>query len=279
MHTVRALEDTIGHLSQGGVGLGFGDGAHQIDITVQHRQGCAELVGSDHDELQFVAVQLAQDLVGLLQVGDHLFIVGADAVERDADEIDGHARAAAEDGLKIFLLHFEHGAFGGGPHGCGARRILDQRHLPNHVASASHTQDAFLLPLLRALGNDDLPVRDDIEHILVGTLVAEDVACGISAETREGGNLLQLLIGQSFKGQAQEINLIFDTSIVHHEPSINRSVPVEYNNSITIKEANDRKVRVQEKESDHERKVPKLCIKAVWQPKRFIWKIHRKWHG
>ncbi len=87
------------------------------------------------NELQFVAVQLAQNLIGLLQVFDHHLVVGADAVQRDADDVHRHVRAVAEDALKILLFHFQHGAFGGGSDCGGSRCVLNERHFTNHAAA------------------------------------------------------------------------------------------------------------------------------------------------
>ncbi len=155
-----------------GIRLGLREGTHYIDITIQDRERRTEFVRGDQDELQLVAVQLAQNLVGLLQVCDHLLIVGADAVQGDADEIDRHAWASAEDGLEIPFLHFQHGAFGGRANGGGTGCALDERHLPDYIPSASHAQDPFFLAIDDLLGDDDLPVRDDIEHILIGPFMA-----------------------------------------------------------------------------------------------------------
>ncbi len=91
----------------------------------------------DLDELQLIAIQLTQYLVGLLQFCDHPLVIGADPVQCNADEIDCHAWTSAQNGLKIPLLHLQHGTFGGGAHSCRTRRALDQRHLTYHIPSAS----------------------------------------------------------------------------------------------------------------------------------------------
>src|SRR6266487_2738052 len=38
-------------------------------------------------------------------------------------------------------------------------------------------------------------------------------------------------------------------------------------------------MHLQVKESNYASEAPKIHLKAIWQPKRLIREIHRKWHG
>ncbi len=187
----------------------------------------------DHDELQLVAVELAQHLVGLLQVLDHPSVVFADAVERDADDVHRHTRTAPQNGLEVFLLHFEHCALAGGAHGGSPGCVLDQRHLSDDLPSAAHAQDPFLFAFDGFLRDEDRSVCDDIQHILIRAFAAQDMIRWIGAELGQRRHLGQLVFVHALEGQPQQEDFLQGVGVGHHEVSIKGRVGKNYNKRIT----------------------------------------------
>ena len=108
-----------------------------------------------------------QYFIRVLQILNRDLIILTDTVQRGADDVDCHARTAAEHDLEIFLVHFQNRAICKSAHCSRARHVLNQCHFTDQIPFACNTQNSFTIMFANILANGGDTVCDDVEDFLV----------------------------------------------------------------------------------------------------------------